>query len=171
MVRDVRRVDLASGRSRVGLQGVSKSLDQNSVVFSWPETKDARVVSSTYDLGMNDSGHLLKRYLGHEVELVYRGDNGREGERTKGVLEVADPGNVRRAGGRQVHRQPNATIEAPADQGIVTLPQLSAEVESNGGRSTDLAVDYMTGGMGWSADYTATLARTETPWAWSAGPP
>ena len=158
MVRDVRRVDLAPGRAKVGVQGVSRSLDQDSVVFSWPKTKDARVVSSTYDLGMNDSGHLLRRFLGHEVELVYRSDSGREGERTKGILEVADPGNiVVRADGKYIVN-PNATIEAPADQGIVTLPQLSAEVESKGGGPTDLAVTYMTGGMGWNADYTATLA-------------
>ncbi len=158
MVRDVRRVDLSAGRVRLGLQGVSKSLDQDSVVFSWPKTKDARVVSSTYDLGMNDSGHLLRRFLGKEVELVYRSDSGREGDRTRGILEVADPGNVVvRADGKYIVN-PNATIEAPADAGIVTLPQLSADVESGGGGSTDLAVTYMTSGMGWSADYTATLA-------------
>ena len=158
MVRDVRRVDLAPGRARIGLQGVSKALDQDSVVFSWPKTKDARVVSSAYDLGTNDSGHLLKRFLGREVELVYRGENGREGERTKGILEVADPGNVVvRADGKYVVNPP-ATIEAPADGGIVTVPQLSAEIESERGGPTDLAIGYMTGGLGWSADYTATLA-------------
>lgn len=158
MVRDVRRVDLAPGRAKIGLQGVSQSLDQNSVVFTWPGSKDARVVSSTYDLGTNDSGHLLKRYLGREVELVYRGENGQEGERTKGLLEVADPGNTVVLSNGKYIVNPNATIEAPADGNLATLPQLSAEIESGKGGPTDLAVNYMTGGMGWSADYTATLS-------------
>lgn len=158
MVRETRHVELASGRARVGLQDVSKSLDQNSVVFSWPKGKEARVVSSTYDLGTNDSGHLLARFLGKPVDLVYRGQDGREGERVRGILEVADPGNVVvRADGKYIVN-PGATIEAPADVGIVTIPQLSAEVESKAGGTTDLTVGYMTGGLAWNADYTLTLA-------------
>lgn len=157
-VREMRKVDLSAGRNRIGVQGISKSLDQNSVIFSWPSRKDATVLSSTYDLGTNDSGHLLQRFLGHEVELVYRSQDGQPGERTSGILEVADPGNiVVRADGKYIVN-PNATIEAPADQGIVTIPQLSAEVESKSGGATEMAVSYMTPGLSWNADYTVTLA-------------
>ena len=158
MVRETRRVELPAGRGRVGLLGVSKSLDQQSVMFSWPKASDARVVSSTYDLGVGNSGRLLQRFLGKPVDLVYRGQDGREGERIRGVLEVADPGNVVvRTDGKYVVN-PQATIEAPADAGIVTIPQLSAEVESGRGGSTDLGVSYMTNGLSWNADYTLTLA-------------
>ena len=158
MVRETRKVELNPGRTRVGLQGISKRLDQNSVLFGWPGTKDAKVVSSTYDMGVQDSGRLLQRFLGREIELAYRGEDGREGERIKGILEVADPGNiVVRAGDRYIVN-PNATIEVPTRDGIVTIPQLSAEVESKSGGKTDLAFTYMTGGLSWNADYTATLA-------------
>ena len=157
MVRETRRVDLAKGRGRVGITDVSKSLDGNSVLFSWPDTKDATVVSSTYDLGTGDSGKLLSRFLGKTVELVYRGMDGREGERIKGILEVADPGNiVVKADGRYIVN-PNATVEAPADAGIVAIPQLSAEVQSDRGGATDLGLSYMTEGLSWNADYTLTL--------------
>ncbi|MBC8066210.1 MAG: DUF4139 domain-containing protein [Chlorobia bacterium] len=115
------------------------------------------MVSSTYDLGMSSSGHLLTRFLGKEVELVYHGMDGKAGERVKGTLEVAEPGNiVVKAEGKYIVN-PNATIEAPTNAGIVTIPQLSAEVESKSGGPTDLAVTYMTGGLSWNADYTATL--------------
>ncbi len=158
MVRETRKVDLQAGRVRVGLLGVSKQLDQNSVLFDWPQTKDAKVVSSTYDLGMSSSGRLLERFLGQEVELVYHGQDGKEGQRTKGILEVSEPGNVViKADGKYIVN-PDATIEAPTTTGIVTIPQLSAEVESKAGGSTDLAMSYMTGGLSWSADYTVTLA-------------
>lgn len=157
MVRETRKVDLPAGKGRIGIQGVSKSLDQNSVLFTWPGTKDARVVSSTYDLGMSSSGHLLARFLGKEVELVYHGLDGQPGERIKGTLEVAEPGNVVvKADGKYIVN-PTATIEAPTNAGIVTIPQLSAEVESKAGGSTNLDVAYMTEGLSWNADYTATL--------------
>lgn len=157
MVRETRKVELEAGRGRIGIQGVSKSLDQNSVLFSWPKNPDAKVVSSTYDLGMNSSGHLLTRFLGKEVELVYHGLDGKAGERVKGTLEVAEPGNVVvKADGKYIVN-PQATIEAPTDAGIVTIPQLSAEVETKSGGATDLTVAYMTEGLSWNADYTATL--------------
>ncbi len=157
MVRETRKVDLAQGVGRIGIQGVSKALDQNSVLFSWPSRPDAKVLSSTYDLGMNSSGHLLARFLGKEVELVYHGLDGKAGERLKGTLEVAEPGNVVvKANGKYIVN-PTATIEAPTNTGIVTIPQLSAEVESKSAGQTDLAVTYMTEGLSWNADYTATL--------------
>ncbi|RYG43686.1 DUF4139 domain-containing protein, partial [bacterium] len=158
MVRETRKVELSEGKTRVGLLGVSKSLDQDSVVFAWPGTKDARVLSSTYDLGVNDSGRLLNRFLGQRVELVYRGQNGEEAERVAGTLEVAEAGNIVVKVGEKYVVNPDATIEAPANAGIVTIPQLSAEVESKSGGNTDLAMTYMTEGLSWNADYTATLA-------------
>jgi hypothetical protein len=157
MVQETRSVTLEKGVSRVGLTDVSKSLDQNSVMFNWPDRKDVQVRSSTYDLGMDESGALLKRFLGKEIELVYRNQNGREGDRVKGTLEVAEPGNVVvKADGRYIVN-PDATIEAPTDAGIVTIPQLTAEVESGSAGSAKLGVSYLTGGLSWSADYTLTL--------------
>lgn len=157
MVRETRPVELVGGRSHIGLQGVSKALDQDSVLFEWPSRKDVRVVSSTYELGTGNSARLLQRFLGREVQLVYRGQDGREGERVRGILEVAEPGNlVVRADGKYIVN-PAATIEAPADAGIVTIPQLSAEVESPSAGTTDLGINYMTEGLSWSADYTFML--------------
>lgn len=157
MIRDTRTVNLAEGRSKIGLTGVSKALDQNSVVFSWPKKDEASIVSTTYDLGMADSGNLLKRFLGKEVELVYRGQDGKVGERVKGTLQIADPGNVVIKSEGKYIVNPIATIEAPTDSGIVTIPQLTAEVDSKKAGSTELALAYLTTGLSWSADYTLTL--------------
>ena len=157
MIRDTRSVNLTEGRSKIGLTGVSKALDQNSVVFSWPKKDEASIVSTTYDLGMADSGNLLKRFLGKEVELVYRGQDGKVGERVKGTLQIADPGNVVVMSEGKYIVNPNATIEAPTDSGIVTIPQLTAEVDSKKAGSTDLALAYLTTGLSWTADYTLTL--------------
>lgn len=161
MVQETRSVSLEKGVSRVGLTDVSKSMAQNSVMFNWPDRKDVQVRSSTYDLGMTESGALLKRFLGKEIELVYRNQNGSEGDRVKGTLELADPGNiVVRSEGKYIVN-PEATIEAPTAAGIVTIPQLTAEVESGSAGSAKLGVSYLTGGLSWSADYTLTLGGSK----------
>lgn len=156
-VREVRDVALDEGRTRLSVRGISNQLDQNSVMFDWPSVKDAVVESSTYDLGTSDASHLLTRFVGREVTLVYRGENGRAGERQTGILEVAAPGNVVVRVGDKYVVNPSATIEAPTDNGVVTIPQLTAEVQSPKAQKTNLGVTYLTRGLSWSADYTATL--------------
>lgn len=159
MVQETRSVDLQQGRSQVGLTNVSKSLDQNSVMFTWPSAAGNEVVSSTYDLGTQQSDKLLQRFLGKEIELVFRGQNGRESERQKGILEVADPGNIVVRVGDKYVVNPVAEIEAPTDQGIVTIPQLTAEVDSKSAGKTPMGLGYLTTGMSWNADYTVTLPK------------
>jgi hypothetical protein len=157
VVKENRPINLAAGRNRVGLLDVSKSLDQNSVIFDWNGGK-ADVVSSTYDLGVGASDHLLKRFLGKQVDLVRYGQDGKESDRAHGTLEVADPGNlVLNVDGKYLIN-PQGTIEAPGNTGIVTIPQLSAEVDSPSAQNTDLKMTYLTHGLSWSADYVATLA-------------
>ncbi len=158
LVHETRDVDLVKGKNRVGIQSVSTQLDQDSVVYSWPDAKNMRVASSTYELGTKDAGRLLQRYLGQPVDLVYRSDTGHEGDRQRGTLEVADPGNIVVRVGDRLVVNPSATIEAPADAGVVTIPQLSADVESPSSQKAKLGVSYLTRGLGWSADYTANLA-------------
>lgn len=162
LVQETREVELGKGTTRIGVQDVSQLMDQNSVVYTWPSAKDTKIRSSTYEMGTNDSAHLLQRFLGREIELVYRGDNGREGDRQKGILQVADTGNVVVKVGDQLIVNPNATIEVPASSGVVTIPQLSAEVESGSSQKTRMGVSYLTRGLSWSADYTATLAPDAT---------
>ena len=158
LVSENRSVDLSEGESTVRVMGVSRLLDENSVVFSFPGNEDAHATSSTYDLGMDSSDELLSRFLGQKITLVYRGDNGRAGERQEGILEVAQPGNIVVRVGEKYVVNPNATIEAPADAGIVTIPQLSAQIKADRKATGAMNVAYLTEGLSWSADYTVTLA-------------
>ncbi|MCB8932883.1 MAG: DUF4139 domain-containing protein [Fimbriimonadaceae bacterium] len=156
-VREARPLELAAGRNRVDVADVSRQLDQASVLYTWNDAKGVSVDSSTYDLGIEQSTQLLQRFLNREIELVYRGDNGKEGERTKGILQVATPGNLVVRVGDHFVVNPNATVEVPANSGIVPVAQLSAEVESKSAQKATLDLAYMTRGLSWSADYTAIL--------------
>ena len=161
MVQESREVQLKKGINRIGVQDVSKSMDQDSVVYSWPDAKGTSVRSSTYELGTRDTSHLLQRYVGQEVELVYRSETGREAERQVGTLQVAEPGNIVVKVDKKLIVSPAATIEVSTSNGVVTIPQLSAEVESSINKKARMGLSYLTRGLSWSADYTATLAPTE----------
>jgi hypothetical protein len=158
LVSENRAVDLPAGESTVRVEGVSRMLDQNSVMFSFPGNADVKASSSTYDLGMDSSGELLSRFLGQKVTLVYRSNTGQPGERQEGTLEVAQPGNIVVRVGDKYVVNPDATIEAPANAGIVTIPQLAATVKSTTAAKGAMNVAYLTEGLSWAADYTLTLA-------------
>lgn len=159
MVSENRTIDLPNGTTTVRVAGVSRMLNQDSVIFSFPTNPDARAASSTYDLGMDSSEQLLTRFLGQKVTLVYRGDNGQAGERQEGTLEVAQPGNVVVRVGDKFVVNPQATIEAPAGDEFATIPQLSAEIVSSKAGKSSLNVAYLTEGLSWSADYTLILPQ------------
>lgn len=171
VVREDRPVDLQSGRTRVGLVDISKLLDQDSVMFNWPDKgANADVVASTYDLGIPDSGKLLNKFIGHEVELVTYGQDGHEADHQKGILQVAEPGNIVLKVGDKLLINPPGSIVAPTDQGVVAITQLSADIDSKAGGAAKLGMTYQTRGFSWNADYTATIdpgsdkAKIET-WA------
>jgi len=157
MVREERPVSLEKGRTKLRLPEVSRQLDPSSVLFGWPKGQEAQVVSNTYDLGAEGSNAVLQRYVGQEVEMVWTGSDGREGKRAKGTLEVGGDGGVVFRSEGKLWVNPNGTIVAPARSDVVTIPQLSVDVESEAARATTLDVAYLTRGLAWSADYVNTL--------------
>jgi hypothetical protein len=156
-VRDTRQVDLTGPSTHIELRDVSKTLDPKSVMFEWPGQKGRDVTSNTYDLGVGSSEGLLKRFVGQEVELVWRSNNGSEGQRLKGTLEMADNGIVLKVGD-QYYVNPDGTIIAPSGESLVTSPTLSADVQSPSTGEAKLRTSYLSRGLDWSADYVGTLA-------------
>lgn len=155
-VSETRGVDLAEGTTKVGIENVSHLLDESTVLYDFPTSNSSQVVATTYDLGTPSGSSLLEQLVGKEVSLVYRGESGREGERQKGVLEVATPGNVVVRVGDKLIVNPNATIETLAGE-VATRPRLSASVESKKRGDIPMNVSYMTRGLSWNASYVLTL--------------
>lgn len=157
MVRESRDVSLASGRNKLQVADVSKELDPSSVLFSWPKPDTAQVVANIYDLGVQTGQGLLKRYVGQPVEMVWYGQDGKEGTRASGTLQVAGEGGMVMENEGKFMVDPTGTVIAPTRPDIVTIPQLSVDVESPSKQDTKLSVAYLTRGLAWSADYVATL--------------
>lgn len=158
MVREKRPVKLVQGANKVRIEEVSRQLDPSSVLFTWPAPEQAQVVSSTYDLGVGNGNGLLKRYLGQPVDMVWYGQDGREGSRETGTLQAVEDGGIVLQTKDRFLINPTGTVVAPTKPEVVTIPQLAASVESKANSDTDLSVAYLTRGLSWSTDYVATLA-------------
>jgi len=124
MVREVRPVQLAKGSNRLRVPDVSKALDPHSVLLRWQSgaPNPPQLVAHSYDLGVDSSDALLKRYLGKPVELVRYGQNGRESDRQRGTLMVDQNGEAVVQTDGQFYIHPDGTLVAPANSEIVTIP-------------------------------------------------
>ncbi|HWD40750.1 MAG TPA: DUF4139 domain-containing protein [Fimbriimonas sp.] len=157
MVHDLRQVNVGNGASELRLPGVSKQLDPSSVLFDWPGSgPQPEVVSTMYNVGVTSSQELLKRMVGQDVTVVYRGQNGEPGDKAEGRLEEANQGTVLHTKDSYII-DPSGEIHAPADKQIVTMPELVASVQSQSAGQRQVGLSYLTRGLSWSADYVGLL--------------
>jgi len=161
LIHESRPIQLAGGDQKVQLTEVSKQLDPRSVMLDWSNADLPAPISNSYDLGVNNDTDLLKRYLGQDIEIVRYGDNGSEADRIKGRLMVANPGETVIQTGDKFLVNPPGSIQAPAGADIVTIPQLSVQVNSPKQGSEDLNVSYLSRGLSWGADYVADLLPSD----------
>jgi hypothetical protein len=159
-VRDTRKVELTGRSTHVELRDVSKTLDPKSVIFEWPGQTGREITANTYDLGVGNGDGLLKRFVGHDVEFVWRSNNGSEGQRLHGTLETADNGIVLKVGDKY-YVNPDGTIIAPSGDNLVTTPTLSADVQSDAPGTAKLRRSYLSQGLNWSADYVGIVSPND----------
>jgi len=160
-VRDPRRVSLVAGENEVLLEGVPQSLDSTSVRLEG-DGLDVREQSFHYDLWSGDK--VFRRFLGDSI--FFRWQN----RPARGVLEGIDGDDlfIRRRDSTDVllmiKRSQIQEIEFPARRGPVNLatrPSLRWRIRATQGGEKDALLSYMTGSLGWTTEYTATLERDE----------
>jgi len=160
-VRDPRKVSLAAGENEVVLEGVPQRLDSTSVRLQGAGL-DVREQSFRYDLWSGDK--LFRRFLGDSIFFRWQGKSAR------GVLEGIDGDDlfIRRRDSTDVllmiKRSQIQEIEFPARRGsmsLATRPSLRWRVKAAQAGEKDALLSYMTGALGWTTEYTATLEKGE----------
>jgi hypothetical protein len=160
-VRDPRRVSLVAGDNEVLLEGMPQRLDSTSVRLEGPGL-DVREQSFRYDLWSGDK--VFRHYLGDSI--FFRWMN----RPTRGVLEGIDGDElfIRRSDSTDVllivRRAQIQEVEFPARKGSVglaTRPSLRWRIRAAKSGESPALLTYLTGALGWTADYAATLEHDE----------
>ena len=165
LVKESRNLDFRGTRDTLRLEGVSNRLDASSLRFVPSSGKLARL-AYRFDVATGDG--LLERAIGSRVRVVSK-----TGERvTEGTLLSADGAwlVVRADDGALSTLSREAMQEirlARPDAGLSLKPAIEAVVEGAKRGSGTADLQYLTGGLSWSAEH--TLVRTgETSAQWSA---
>ncbi|MCU0837165.1 MAG: hypothetical protein MUE49_00395 [Rhodospirillales bacterium] len=154
-VRDTRAVDLPKGPARLTFSAVSREMVAAS---PWLEAgKGVRVITLDQDFDVLTPDALLRRAVGGPVLVIRSHPQTGEDQAEPATLLAVEQGVVVRYRDRIETVPPGRLAFPTLPDGLSPAPTLSANVESAAAARQPLTLSYLTGGLGWSADYVVTL--------------
>ncbi len=156
LVQDVRQLAIATGRSRIEFPDVSAQIRPETLSFN---AAGAGIVEQNFDFDILTPTKLMEKAIGQTVTLIRTNPaTGVETRERATVLSTAG-GVVLKIGDRiEVLRDDGLPVRVIFDRvppNLRARPTLSVTVQSDRGGSRPASIRYLSGGLGWSADYVA----------------
>ena len=161
LVKDIRSLELKNGVQNLWFEGVAGQIDATSVhIRSVDAANSLRVLEQNFEYDLISPEKLMEKYLGQTVELVTM--NGDKEETVRAKLIGTQGGTVYELENGKIAVNPPGRVVLPAlPSGLVSKPSLVWMLESSKAKQT-VEASYLTGGIGWKADYVAVLAADDS---------
>ncbi len=150
LVRDRRNVALDKGAATLVWEGVAPQARTATAILSG---NNLTVRAQDFDTEGASGARLLAGAVGRDVTVVWR-DGGAE-ERAR-VLAAGTP-PLFEIDGKVVAGQPARIVYDAPPAALRPGPVFTAEIASTASGRRDVDLTYLTGGLGWQADYVAEL--------------
>ncbi|WP_285709181.1 DUF4139 domain-containing protein [Erythrobacter oryzae] len=156
LVQDVRQLPIAQGKSRVEFPDVSAQIRPQTLSFAAANTT---IIEQNFDYDLLTPSKLMEKAIGQTVTLLRTNPaTGTETRERAKVLSVAG-GTVIQIGDRiEVLRDDGLPVRVIFDRvppGLRARPTLSVNLDSTRAGTRPVQLRYLTGGLGWNADYVA----------------
>ncbi|MBA4748342.1 MAG: DUF4139 domain-containing protein [Sphingopyxis sp.] len=156
LVQDIRQLNIPAGRSRQEFPDVSAQIQPATVSFGAAGTG---IVEQNFDYDLLSPDALMTKAVGETVTLIRTNPaTGAEARERAKVLAV-NGGVVLQIGDRiEVLRDDGLPVRVIYDKippNLRAKPTLSITLESRSGGVRPATLSYLTGGLGWIADYVA----------------
>ncbi len=160
LIRDRRRVTLQRGENRVAFVDVSAQMTPETALLHG-ERADLAVVEQNFDFDLLTPQKLLEKSIGEKVRLVRTNpESGEDTFEDATVLSVA-AGVVLQVGDRIETASPGRIVFNQVPANLRSRPTLVLQLDSGAAGDQAVELSYLTGGLGWKADYVAELATDE----------
>lgn len=156
LVQDTRRLNIPSGRSVQTFPGVSGQIRAETVGFN---AADTGIVEQNFDYDLLSPQKLMEKAVGETVTIVRINPATGKEKRERAKVLAANGGVVLQIGSRievlRDDRMPTRVIFDKVPNNLRARPTLSVTLNSSRGGTRPAQLSYLTGGMGWKADYVA----------------
>ena len=162
LVKDVRTVDLKTGLQSIWFEGVAAQIDPTTVHIRSIDAPDAlSVIEQNFEYDLVSPDRLMEKYIGQTVELVTTRE-GKDDETIRAKLIGTQGGTVYELENGKIAVNPPGRVVLPAlPAGLISKPSLVWLLDTKRPKHT-VEATYLTGGIGWRADYVAVLSADDS---------
>ncbi|MFB3909314.1 MAG: DUF4139 domain-containing protein [Candidatus Eisenbacteria bacterium] len=162
LVRDVREIDLPSGRGTITVVDVAAQIDPTSVhLGGLGEQTPFTVLEQNFRYDIASADRLLESYIDQPVQAVLEGGELHDGTLLSFTSEHLVLQEER--GLSMLQREKVTDIRMPKlPEGLITRPTLVWEIDGGPGRRQPVEMSYLTTGVSWHAEYVALTNEDDT---------
>lgn len=162
LVKDQRRIPLKKGNINLAFRDVSANMRaETALLRSVSAPGSVAVLEQNFNFELLTPQKMLEKFVGQTVNVVRT--NPSTGVETTEVAEVlsANEGAVLKIGNRIETGLPARIVYNSVPQNLRDRPTLTMALESTQNATQDIELSYLTGGLGWKADYVLELNPAE----------
>ncbi len=165
LVRDVRRVRLASGTIDLRFMDIAAAVNPATVhIVSLSAPKDLIVLEQNYEYDLLSPQKLLQKYVGKELTLVrlVTENNSTKEVPVKATLLAYNEGPVWRVGDQIITGMGADRYVFPSvPENLYSKPTLVWLLDNRRGGEHTVEASYLTNQVNWNADYVLTVASDQ----------
>ncbi len=155
LVKDQRSISLPEGQGVLAFREVSAKIRPETALLSG---EGLSVLEQNFEFDLLSPQALLDKYVGKEVEVVKTHPTTGEETREKAtVLSSPENGVVLQMADHIESGIPGRLIFPDVPENLRDRPTLTMLVHSKTAQEQEIELSYLTGGLGWQADYVAEL--------------
>jgi hypothetical protein len=162
LIKDQRQINLADGLNNLALRDVSAQIrPETALLRSLSDKGSISVLEQNFDFDLLTPEKLLEKYVGKTVSIVRTNPaTGVETTEQAQVLSAVN-GVVLKIGDRIETGMPGRIVYDDVPPNLRDRPTLVVQLKNKGAAQQNIELSYLTGGLGWKADYVAELNAAE----------
>lgn len=162
LVKDTRKVNLKKGLNALALRDVSAQIrPETALLRSLNAPGSLNLLEQNFDFDLLTPEKLLEKYVGKTVSIVKTHPTTGAETTEKATVLSANNGVVLKIGNRIETGVAGRIVYDDVPANLRDRPTLVTQINNSGAVDQTVELSYLTGGLGWKADYVAELSPKE----------
>ena len=162
LVKDQRKVQLGSDIQRLEIRDVSAQMRaETALLRSLSHPGGFSTLEQNFDFDLLTPEKLLEKYVGKTVSIIKTNPVTGEEKIEQATVLSANNGVVLKVGNRIETGIPGRIVYSDIPGNLRDRPTLVTQINNKTTAQQTIELSYLTGGLGWKADYVAELGPRE----------